>query len=81
MDGAIGPLFAEPVPANTEAEAGRTQSLLPVLCLNSSHALRRNDVKINATDRRAVRSQIMRISCVQRDSSTTSRDFESRSLQ
>lgn len=49
-------------PANTKML--RPQSLLPVSYLSKYHAPIRNDEKINATTRSAVRSQIMRISCV-----------------
>lgn len=62
---------------NEVVKAARPQSLLPVSYLNSSHAPIRNDMKINATDRRAVRSQIMRISCVRADSSIALGGFES----
>jgi hypothetical protein len=45
-------------------QTGRLQSLLPVSYLSRYHAPIRNDEKINATTISAVRSQIMRISCV-----------------
>ena len=60
------------------AEDGQWPQSFPVSYLNNSHAPIRNDITINATVRSPVRSQIMRISCVWTDSSTTSRGFESR---
>jgi len=50
------------IPPN--AKSGRPQSLLPASYLSRNHAPIRNDETINATTRSAVRSQIMRISCV-----------------
>jgi hypothetical protein len=58
-------------------KGGAVVSILAVSYLNNSHAPIRNDITINATVRSPVRSQIMRISCVWTDASTTLRGFES----